>query len=575
MNLQIEPYHQNNYPIGGVLIQGSQALRWVVEIQAMGLSLEHLVAYPIPDTTPNSVWGCFVMLNSQNQSIDIRLNTLVQKINNQLYIPEKTILYPSLSNNDLDKLFLDNPSIFHPTFGLVELSEPINWLELIALPLPQNIQVRCPADSVFIPKRVSSFQVIPLSAEATLEQMEEKIFPKKESFEDKPLSLFEKIKRQVYRQLFTKKESTDSSSSVYEEKPLFGIFKAIANLFSNKGEKLCEEMVQDLDELERRSQKYLDKLLDMLKNNPEEALKYAIPLDDGALRGDSSFGSFDFAKRWSDFSLFGNLGNSSGGSAFFGDDGYHKLHQQYYDTAQKLIQQKEYHKAAFVFMKLMKDNYNAAQTLENGGLYQDAASVFLKYVKDKSRAAICYEKGKMFNEAIELYKELNQNEKVGDLYVGINRQKEGFAYYQKVVDEYENTHQYVKASLVYKNKMHDTESGQEKLLTGWRLNRDAFNCLNNYFSNISNEPQRWHELVNVYKNDVSTNNQESFLNIVKHEFERKTEFCEGIRDIAYEIITKQIKTNPSIVSELKTYNRKDTQIVKDTIRYKLKASGKQ
>ncbi|MCU0469300.1 MAG: hypothetical protein MUF58_11915 [Arcicella sp.] len=575
MNLKIEPYHQNNYPIGGILIQGNQAIKWVVEIQAMGLSLEELVAYPIPDTTLNSVWGCFVMLHSAKQGMDVRLNTLVQKVNSRLYIPETTILYPSLSNNDLDKLFVNNPSIFHPTFGLVELSEPLDWLEIMASPTRKNVQVRRPADSVFIPKRVHSFQVIPLSAEATLEQMEEKIFPKKESFEDKPLNPFEKIKRYVYRQLFTKKEDTDSASSIYEEKPLFGIVKAIANLFSNKGEKLGEEMIQDLDELEKRSQKYLDKLLEMLKNNPEEALKYAIPLDDGALRGDNSFGSVDFGKRWSDFSLFGNLGNSSGGNAFFGDDGYHKLHQQYYETAQKLIQQKEYHKAAFVYMKLLKNNQEAAQTLENGGLYKDAAAIFLKYVKDKNRAAQCYEKGKMTQEAIELYKELNQNEKVGDLYLSINRKKEGFVYYQKVVDEYENTHQYVKASLIYKNKMQDVEAGQEKLLAGWRLNRDAFNCLNNYFNNISNESKRWHELMNVYKNDVSSTNQVSFLNIIKHEFERKTEYRDSIRDIAYEVITEQLKTNPSIVSELKTYNQKDSQIVKDTIRYKLNVSKKQ
>ena len=575
MNLQIEPYHQNNYPIGGVLIQGTQALKWVTEIQAMGLSLENLVAYPIPDTTPNSVWGCFVMLNSEKQGLDIRLNTLVQKVNSQLYIPEKTILYPTLSTNDLDKLFVNNPAIIHPSFGLVELSEPIDWLNLIAPPTQKSIQVRRPADSIFIPKRVHSFQVIPLSAEASLEQMEEKIFPKKESFEEKPLNVFEEIKRQVYRQLFTKKDTTDSASGTYEKKPLFDIVKSIANLFSNKGEKLGEEMIQDLDELEKRSQKYLDKLLEMLRNNPEEALKYAIPLDDGTLRGDSTFGSADFSKRWNNFSLFGNLGNSSGGgTSIFGEGDYHRLQKEYFETAQKLVQQKEYHKAAFVYMKLLKDNYNAAQTLENGGLYQDAASVFLKYVKDKNRAANCYEKGKMFNEAIDIYKELNQNEKVGDLYVGINRQIEGFVYFQKVVDEYENTHQYVKASLIYKNKMHDNEAGQEKLLIGWRLNRDSFNCLNNYFNNISNEPKRWHELVSVYKNDVSSNNQESFLNVVKYEFERKTEFSEGIRDIAYEVITKQIKTNPSIVSELKTYNKKDSQIVKDTIRYKLNASGK-
>jgi tetratricopeptide (TPR) repeat protein len=560
--------------MGGVLIQGSQAMQWLAEIQAMGLILENLVAYPIPDNTPNSVWGCFLMINLTNRQLDIRRNTFVQKVSDLLYIPEKTELYPTLSKKDLDKLFINHPTIVHPSFGWVELSEPLNWLDLIAPSVLRNSSTRRPVDSVFIPKQIRSFQVIPVSAEKVMEEMEERIFPKRETLEDKPLNLFEKAKLMFYRQLFAKKDSTDSESEIYKETALFGIVKSISNLFSKKTENLAEDMIQDLDELERRSQKYLDKLLEMLRKNPEEALKYAIPLDDGMSRGSQSFGAADFSKRWFDFSLFGNNDSSGSGTSIFGNDDYQKLQTGYYETAQKLIAQKEYHKAAFVFMKLLKNDYQAAQTLEDGGLYKDAAAIYLKYVKDNNKAAQCYEKGNMTQEAIELYKELNQNEKVGDLYLSINRKKEGFVYYQKVVDEYENTHQYVKASLIYKNKMHDPEAGQEKLLMGWRLNRDAFNCLNNYFNNISNEPKRWHELMNVYRNDVSGNNQLSFLNIIKYEFERKTEYRENIRDIAYEVITDQLKTNPSIVSELKTYNHKDSQIVKDTIRYKLNASKK-
>jgi tetratricopeptide (TPR) repeat protein len=223
-------------------------------------------------------------------------------------------------------------------------------------------------------------------------------------------------------------------------------------------------------------------------------------------------------------------------------------------------------------MKLLKNPFQAAKTLENGGLYQDAASIYLKYVKDKNKAAICYEKGNMTVDAIELYKELNQNEKVGDLYISINRQKEGFVYYQKVVDEYQSNYQYVKASLLYKNKMFDVESGQALLLDGWRNQRDAFNCLNNYLNNIHQDTTRWQELVSVYNQDVSPQNHELFLNVLKYEYERDGEFTAGIRDMAYEVITKELKTNPSIVSELSTYNKKDKQLIKDTMRYKLNVS---
>ncbi|PWK28200.1 hypothetical protein LV89_00979 [Arcicella aurantiaca] len=570
MKLTIEPYHQNNYPLGGILIQGNQPHKWLSEIQAMGLLLENIIAYPIPATTPNSVWGCFLMVNLEKYKVDIRLNTFVQVINQVLYLPEKTTLYPSLSKHDIDKLFLDKPAILHPAFGLVELSEPINWFELVISPTQKATHCRRPADAVFIPKRISSFQIMPTSVEETLQQLEEKIFPQQKNFEDQPLNVFEKTKLLLYKQLFDKKAKiTETESADYQEKPLFSLFKSVLNIFSKKESEITESMKEDFASLEKRNQKYLDKLLEMFQNNLEEALKYAIPLDEGTSRGSNSIRGADFSMRWSNFSLFGNNDSSVGGSTFFDNDGYFKLQKEYAEAAQKLIQQKQYHKAAFIFMKLLKNPFQAAKTLEDGGLYKDAASIYLKYVKDKNKAAICYEKGNMTVDAIELYKELNQNEKVGDLYVSINRQKEGFVYYQKVVDEYKNSYQYVKASLLYKNKMFDVESGQALLLDGWRNQRDAFNCLNNYLNNIHQDSTRWQELVSVYKEDVSPQNHDIFLNVLKYEFERDGEFSEGIRDMAYEVITKQLKTNPSVVSELRTYNKKDKQLVKDTMRYKL------
>lgn len=572
MKLLIEPHHQNNHPLGGILIQENQPHKWLSEIQAMGLLLENIVAYPIPEITPNSIWGCFIIVNLEKHKVNIRLNTFVQVINQILYLPEKTVLSPTLSKNDIDKLFLDKPAILHPFFGLVELKESINWLELLAVPTRKVTDCRCPIEAVFIPKRIRSFQIIPTSVEETLEQLEEKIFPEQKTFEDKPLNIFEKTKLFLYRQLFDKKDKSDADSSGYNEKPLFSLIRSVINLFSKKEIAVSERMKNDFDSLEKRNQKYLDKLLDMFQNDLEEALKYAIPLDDGTSRGNDSIGGVDFSMRWNNFSLFGNNDRSGGGSAFFEDDGYQRLHKQYFESAQKLIQQKEYHKAAFIFMKLMKNHFEAAKTLEDGGLYQDAASIYLKYVKDKDKAASCYEKGNMTIDAIELYKELNKHEKVGDLYVSINRQKEGFIHYKKVADEYKYSHQYVKASLLYKNKMFDSESGQALLLDGWRKNFDAFNCLNNYFNNINQDDARWQELINVYKTDVSPQNNEMFLNVLKHEFERKSEFKEGIREIAYEVIAKQLKTNPSVVTELKTYNQRDKQLVKDTIRYKLNVS---
>src|SRR5690606_12145948 len=128
-------------------------------------------------------------------------------------------------------------------------------------------------------------------------------------------------------------------------------------------------------------------------------------------------------------------------------------------TAHTLIKQKEFHQAAFVYLKLLRNPALAAQALEVGNHFQEAATLYLQNGGNKSKAAECYEKGHMIAEAIELYKELKENEKVGDLFVRIGNRPEANFYYEKVVENYIEKEQYVKGSLIYKHKMNDELGG--------------------------------------------------------------------------------------------------------------------
>jgi hypothetical protein len=58
---------------------------------------------------------------------------------------------------------------------------------------------------------------------------------------------------------------------------------------------------QDFEELERRNQKHLDRLMKLFKNNPLEALKYKIPLDNEGYQ-EGRMGQLTLSKRWMDFS---------------------------------------------------------------------------------------------------------------------------------------------------------------------------------------------------------------------------------------------------------------------------------
>jgi tetratricopeptide (TPR) repeat protein len=566
MKLRLKPSDKNTHPLGGILIKGSSVHSWLLEIQSMELSLAELSVYPLPGTTTNSVWGCLVVCPSEKGKIEIGRNTWCQVVHNLLFFPEKAAVYPAISAAEANGLFGKSQYLMHPQIGLVALAERVDWTSVIQLPEHLSYTVTSPAAKPFFPAQVRSFQVKPVATDDLLQALEKKSFPQKQEFTDKPLNPFEKLKLLLYRQLFTRKQKGEAKT---EKTWLFSKLERLADMFGKSENKWSEGIKEDFEELEKRNQKHLDRLMEMFQKDPAEALKYAIPLGDGTGRG-SIMSSLNMQKRWLDFSLFGGWQRGGGGAVVLPDDSYHQLMQQYNRTAEELIKKGDYTKAAFVYMKLLK-NYNlAAETLEKGKLYGEAASVYLNYCHNKGKAAQCFEKGAMITNAIELYKELNNLEKVGDLYASIHNRKEALFYYQKVADSYTANHQYLKASLLYRKKMNEVETAQDILLKGWRQKRDAFNCMNNYFAGIRAIKQLGFELETVYQNEVTPVNREIFLRVLQHEYGRHPELNQQVRDLAYEIIVEQAKSNPSIVSELQTFNKEDKLLAKDTMRFKLR-----
>lgn len=258
---------------------------------------------------------------------------------------------------------------------------------------------------------------------------------------------------------------------------------------------------------------------------------------------------------------------SGNGNFYLESTLFDKLRNKYEELAQKYIDEKDYTRAAKVYMNLLQDNYRGAKTLENGGLYNEAAVIYLKKLKNKSEAAHCYEKAKQFHKSIDLYKDLGQKEKVGDLYKQLNDVKNANSYYQMVVDDYVNNDQMVKGSLIYRKKMELPEEAQKILLKGWNENNDAFNCLNNYFVNINNADELQVRIEELYKN-TPAEKKLIYLEVMKHEFKKDHKLQSVTRDIAYEIIAENVDENSSIINELKYFNPSDEIVLKDISRYK-------
>jgi len=257
----------------------------------------------------------------------------------------------------------------------------------------------------------------------------------------------------------------------------------------------------------------------------------------------------------------------SGGSFYLENSLFDRIRSKYEELAEKYIAENDYKKAAKVYMNLLQDNYRGAKTLENGGFYNEAAVVYLKKLHNKSDAAHCYEKARQYKKAIDLYKEMEQKEKVGDLYKEINDLKNAHYYYQIVADDYTGNNQMVKASLLYRNKMEKPEEAQKVLLKGWEEDKDAFNCLNNYFANIVDIKRLESEIQHLYEK-APAHKKITYLDAMKYEFKKDPKLHMVTRNIAYEIISEKVATRSEIVNELKYFNPDDQVILKDISRFK-------
>ncbi len=567
MKLSVQPYRNNSYPTGGVMVRGNAITGWLQAIQELGLTLETVKIYPLPGNTANSTWGCLLELPVNAAVKDTGKYSHCQLAGGLIFLPSFATLHPVMAQEELAKLLRGRRYAFHPETGWVLLETPLDISQHLLLQKPVEVTVRQPAKTIVVPMQVKSFQVKQPEPDKVLKSMDENLFPEQKELNDKPLGLVDKIKLSLLRALFSPSgdDKKYSASKGTTRKPWL---EKLGNFLGGKKlDALAEKMQQQYEDLEQRNQKSMDKLMDLFKNNPDEALKYAIPIDEeGTSRGGYE-GAIDLSKRWGNFSLFGNTSNGSGG-AVIGDSHLRRLINQYHDTATELKKRKEFEKAAFVYLKLLKNPHMAAKTLEEGGLYGEAAAIYLKHCKNMADAAACYERGRMTMQAIDLYKQLNQEEKVGDLYISINDKKNAYYHYGKVADGYEGNHQFVKAALLHKNKMANTEKAQQLLLQGWRTGADANNCLGNYFANIPAEQDLLKAIDTVYKDETNDRTEVHFLQVIQQEHARNEASEELTREIAYEIIARQALLNPEIVSELKGFNKTDKHLVKDVLKYK-------
>lgn len=586
MELKLKINSKNIFPKGGIFIKSASAEVWLHEIQNIGLTFDSIIVFPIPGVRANELFGCLIVFNQNKGKIgDIGKNNFYQLAENKLFIPENTLVTPVLTEEEWHKFFSKEYYFLHPEIGLVELKEKVNWLDLIHLPNLKQIEITEPSKTVLIPQFITSMRIEvdqekilggienPVSEEEMIEKLPfnmKKLLSGNNREMDKFLAYLEKNPEMAMK-LGIPLDTLGTSRGGY--KASFSFNTGIGSLFNFA---------------------WIRRFLDNLsagENNATGFFRYGFILLFVVLAR-SCKGSevkselpsilvfigililvIFMISLWAG-SQSGSLGSSGGGAFLIDSNRFSTLQSRYEKLAEDYIAREQFEKASHIYLKLLKNNYKAASVLENGKLYREAGAVYLKYLQNKTKAAECYEKGHAYKEAIGLYKELNDDEKVGDLYAILNNKSEADKHFNKVIENYKTNFQYLKASLVYKNKIGDITNAQELLLEGWKTNKDAGKCLNNYFANIKPTEELSTAITKIYTSEVSSVNAPVFLHLLKHEFTKHEELEEMIRNIAYEIAAERINGSPEIASELVHFNKNNKSLLKDVMKYKLKVKNK-
>ncbi|AZB24826.1 APC family permease [Chryseobacterium bernardetii] len=157
MELRIKPFPKNSYPKKGLLIKGSSPVIWLQEMETLRINLDMVKSYAVPADSPNILYGCFLIF-SDHAPQEIGRNAYFQCVDNRLFIPENTAFYPKVNPEDWDTVDSDF-LIMHPEFGLVKLSEQIDWLELIQELGKIEETIKKPSNGVKIPQTIKSYTV--------------------------------------------------------------------------------------------------------------------------------------------------------------------------------------------------------------------------------------------------------------------------------------------------------------------------------------------------------------------------------------------------------------------------------
>ena len=482
-------------PAAAWLIPGGDASLWLEELGRWNVPLDDVRLLVLPsapaDVRPS---GVLVLPASPPSSVP-RATPAVSPLaqpyaaaNDRLFIPAGATLRPPMSAAELERWLVWDVQVMHPTIGLVgcRRGDLLRVADLLAAPPPDAVDWTLADPGVVVEPRVRSVKPSELPMIDQFLRASRDDIAADDPHDLPPLPQESPIARAG---------AAAAAGAMGAVAGAAGFLAGAAGALGGGGGDALRRLQQWAAErrdalragLAAARDRELARLMRMLESQPDEGLKYALPLRDaGSHRGLAPPGG-SLLRRNIDFS-FGSLFGSGPGDAWdVSNDIRQRLQRKYRELASRELSLGRYRRAAYVFAELLGDFAAAADALRQGRFFREAAVLYRDKLNKPLTAAECLEAGGLLEEAIAIFVTLQLYERVGDLYVRLGDAAAAEQAYRAAIAELRARRDTLSAARLLDRKLARVDEALELLLGEWPYGPQGALCLGESFVLLGRE----------------------------------------------------------------------------------------
>ena len=395
-------------------VAGTRPEQWLTELSRWPLPMDRLTLRPLPaDKQPGEVAGVLVTATGEHQSMVSPGCQEYGVMAGRFFLPVEARLEPRALESEIADLMAgsDDDYVFHPSIGLVRIErrERLSVADLLRPPPGADTDWNCaqPGTAPLRPLVLVEPDGLPTAEDVLLDAQDD-------------------IATEDPRELPKRASSGRRSRSGSAGESAIGnwLVRALRGWLARLGQgmaNLRDQVGTRIDRGERNEP--VDRLLRMLQEDPDEGLRYALPLEGTPRRGSAPAGS-ELTRRKIEFNLQQLFGSGPAGIWEVSQRRFESLRDKYRELANRELSLGRHRRAAYIFAHLLGDMHSAAAALRAGAHWREAAILYRDRLDRPQIAAECLEQGQLWTEAIDLYLQLESFERVGDLYRKIGQDEQ-------------------------------------------------------------------------------------------------------------------------------------------------------